>query len=106
MSKPMNVLTVIPGIGKSIAQDLHGIGIYHAGELKGKHPEHLYEKLCKRQEVKLDRCVLYVLRCAVYFASNTLHDPELSKWWNWKDNTYANTATQGFNEDRSICAGH
>ncbi|MBC8473125.1 MAG: pathogenicity locus, partial [Planctomycetes bacterium] len=30
-------------------------------------------------------CMLYVLRCAVYYASNTEHDPDLLKWWNWKD---------------------
>ncbi|MGA3073400.1 MAG: helix-hairpin-helix domain-containing protein, partial [Bryobacteraceae bacterium] len=30
-------------------------------------------------------CVLYVFRCAVYFASEAEHDPELLKWWNWKD---------------------
>ena len=34
---------------------------------------------------KMDRCVLYVFRCAVYFASESEHDPELLKWWNWKD---------------------
>jgi hypothetical protein len=33
----------------------------------------------------VDRCVLYVFRCAVYFASEAEHDPELLKWWNWKD---------------------
>nr|WP_321429915.1 helix-hairpin-helix domain-containing protein [uncultured Methanolobus sp.] len=29
--------------------------------------------------------MLYVFREAVYFASNEEHDPELLKWWNWKD---------------------
>jgi hypothetical protein len=33
----------------------------------------------------VDRCVLYVFRCAVYYANNKTHDPELLKWWNWKD---------------------
>jgi hypothetical protein len=39
----------------------------------------------------VDRCVLYVFRCAVYFASESKHDPELLKWWNWKDGTKAAT---------------
>ncbi len=26
-----------------------------------------------------------MFRCAVYFASSEKHDPELLKWWNWKD---------------------
>jgi Pathogenicity locus len=33
----------------------------------------------------VDRCVLYVFRAAVYFASNKKHDEEKLKWWNWKD---------------------
>jgi hypothetical protein len=28
--------------------------------------------------------VLYVFRCAVYYAGHREHDPELLKWWNWK----------------------
>lgn len=27
----------------------------------------------------------YVFRCAKYYAVNSEHDPELLKWWNWKD---------------------
>ena len=92
-------LEQIPGIGKSIAQELRNIGIHSAGQLKGQNPENLYQKLCdfkrtpKRTISRLgtpkaspvDRCMLYVLRCAVYYASNTEHDPDLLKWWNWKD---------------------
>jgi hypothetical protein len=33
----------------------------------------------------VDRCLLYVFRCAVYFASHKKHDPKLLLWWNWKD---------------------
>jgi hypothetical protein len=29
--------------------------------------------------------MLYVFRTAVYYASNSKHDPEKLKWWNWKD---------------------
>lgn len=31
-----------------------------------------------------DRCLLYVFRCAVYYASRAKHDPEVLKWWNWR----------------------
>jgi len=34
----------------------------------------------------IDRCVLYIFREAVYFAGNPQPEPELLKWWNWKDN--------------------
>ena len=80
-------LEQIPGVGKSIAQDMQNIGIHSAGQLKGQDPDQLYQKLCDFKASPVDRCMLYVLRCAVYYASNTEHDPNLLKWWNWKDNT-------------------
>lgn len=81
----MKDLQVIPGVGKETEKDLHLLGIHRVEDLKGKSPEKLYDKLCKIQNTKLDRCVLYVMRCAVYFASNKTYDPELLKWWNWKE---------------------
>ena len=76
-------LQQIPGVGASIAKDLLDIGIESVDDLKGKKPETLYAKLEDRNG-KTDRCVLYVFRCAVYFASNKDHDPEKLKWWSWK----------------------
>ena len=78
-------LEQIPGVGKSIAEDLHHLGITAIDQLKGKDPEKLYRKLCDFNASPVDRCMLYVLRCAVYYASNSDPDPELLKWWNWKD---------------------
>ena len=78
-------LEQIPGVGERIAQDMRDIGIGSVSQLKGRDPEKLYQKLCDFKAGPVDRCMLYVLRCAVYYASNTEHDPELLKWWNWKD---------------------
>lgn len=78
-------LQVIPGVGKSIAADLWELGIRSVPDLKGKDPEFLYAKRCEQQEVQIDRCLLYVFRCAVYFAEHKRHDPEKLKWWNWKN---------------------
>ena len=79
------VLEQIPGVGKAIAQDMRNIGIRSRSQLKGQDPEKLYQKLCDFKASPVDRCMLYVLRCAVYYASNTKHDPQLLKWWNWKE---------------------
>lgn len=81
----MNPLREIPGVGKSIAEDLNGIGIYSPRELRNKDPEDLYRQICKKQGVTIDRCLLYVMRCAVYYASTTNPKPDLLKWWNWTD---------------------
>ena len=78
-------LLSIPGVGKSIAQDLRDLGITQVTDLRNADPQQLYDDLCQRQGAHIDRCVLYTFRCAVYFASAELHDPELLKWWNWKD---------------------
>ncbi|WP_407355116.1 helix-hairpin-helix domain-containing protein [Methanolobus sp. WCC5] len=78
-------IMLIPGVGKKIADDLWNLGIRSVAELKDKEPEELYQQLCDFQGMHVDRCMLYVFRCAVYFASNDEHDPHLLKWWNWKD---------------------
>lgn len=75
----------IPGVGASIAEDFWQMGYRSVADLKGLDPEVLYEDLCELKRCKVDRCMLYVFRCAVYFASNKKHDKDLLKWWNWKD---------------------
>jgi hypothetical protein len=80
-------LMSIPGIGKSIANDLWDIGITSIDDLKGKDPEVLYDLSNRYAGAVQDRCLLYSFRCAIYYASTNpeAHDPELLKWWNWKD---------------------
>lgn len=78
-------LEEIPGVGPSIALDLHELGLKEVADLRGRDPEELYERLCALRGGHIDRCVLYVFRCAVYYADHSSHDPELLKWWNWKD---------------------
>jgi hypothetical protein len=75
----------IPGVGVSIAQDLRNLGINRIEDLRGQDPHALYDRLCEFQGMHVDRCMLYVMRCAVYYASEFPHDPELLKWWSWKD---------------------
>ena len=85
MFAPEGDLLNIPGVGKSIAEDLRNIGIQKVADLKGKDPEKLYEMSNRYEGIIQDRCLLYVFREAVYFAENKKPDPELLKWWNWKD---------------------
>ena len=80
-----NDLTQIPGVGNSIARDLISIGISEVHDLGDRDPEDLYLQLCDQKGIAVDRCMLYVFRCAVYYATVSPHDPELLKWWNWKD---------------------
>ncbi len=78
-------LQTIPGVGPSIARDLTDLGIRQVDDLREEDPERLYEELCVLRGERVDPCVKYVFRCAVYFASHEVHDPSLLQWWNWKD---------------------
>ena len=81
----INELMEIPGVGKSIANDLYNINIKSIAALKNQSPEELYHLSNQYAGVVQDRCLLYVFRCAVYYASEKKHDTEKLKWWNWKE---------------------
>ena len=78
-------LRQIPGVGKSIAEDLWNLNIRSVRDLRGRKPERMYLDHCRQRGMEVDRCLLYVFRCAVYFASTKRPKPGLLKWWNWKD---------------------
>jgi hypothetical protein len=75
----------LPGVGPSIAQDLLDLGLKSPADLVGADPEELYERSCLLQGVRIDRCLLYVYRCAVHVAEHPEAPEDLRKWWNWKD---------------------
>lgn len=78
-------LKEIPGIGVNMERHLKNIGVCCVEDLKGKDPEELYHLHCLKKGFQDDRCVLYVFRCAVYYAEEERHEPEKLKWWYWKD---------------------
>ncbi len=72
-------------MGRSQPRHCGTLGIKSLSDLKDRDPEELYLKVQGQPNIAVDRVMLYVLRCAVYYASNKEHDPELLKWWSWKD---------------------
>lgn len=83
--KSKDPLQALPGVGPSIAEDLRGLGFREPADLHGADPEKMYAELCEQAGEKIDRCVLYVFRCAVYAVGTGEKDGEMLKWWNWKD---------------------
>lgn len=83
--KELKELQEIPGVGKSLSQYLIDLGYQEVKELADEDPEKMCQNLLALRGLHIDRCVLYVFRCAVYYASESIHKPELLKWWNWKD---------------------
>ena len=45
----------------------------------------MYQQDCILHGGQLDRCVLYVYRLAVYFATTPNPEPQKLKWWYWKE---------------------
>jgi len=78
-------LESIPGVGPSIARDLQQLGVRRVEDLRGRDPAQLYDELESISGAHVDRCVLYVFRCAVHYAGTADPDGELAKWWSWKD---------------------
>jgi hypothetical protein len=78
-------LQEIPGVGPSIARDLRLLGITNVSQLRRRDPERLYARSNALRGVTQDRCLLYVFRCAVYYATESRPKARLLKWWNWSD---------------------
>ena len=68
-----------------MAEDLRLLGIQRVADLRTRDPERMYRRLERLSGTRQDPCVLYVFRCAVYYARTARPRPELLKWWNWKD---------------------
>ncbi|MCM0756600.1 helix-hairpin-helix domain-containing protein [Desulfovibrio aminophilus] len=85
----LTALQALPGIGPSMARDLLRLGYRAPDALRGADPEEMYRGLEALEGRHVDRCVLYVFRCAVHVAETGGPDPALRLWWNWKDRSRA-----------------
>ncbi len=68
-----------------MAQDLRDLGYFKVEDLAGQNPELMFKELRLMHGGNIDRCVLYVFRCAVYYATEKSPEPELLNWWAWQD---------------------
>jgi len=89
---PRDPLREIPGVGPSVARDLRDLGVREVADLRGRDPQAMYDALCELRGAKIDRCMLYVFRCAVYYAGTKRRDPERLLWWNWTDDRFGRRA--------------
>ena len=71
-------LQSLPGVGPSIARDFVDLGILRPEELAGIDPDSLYDDLCTLRGEHIDRCVVYVFRCAHYAVTT---DGRLTQLW-------------------------
>ena len=70
-------LTSLPNVGPAVARKLGRLGITHPGELRGRDPEELFERLCALDGRRLDPCLLDTFVAAVSYADGGPARP----WW-------------------------
>ena len=72
-----NDLTSVPNVGPAVARKLERLGVTKAGDLHGRDPQELYDRLCELDGRRHDPCLLDTLVAAVDFANGGPPRP----WW-------------------------
>ena len=72
-------LTDIPNVGLATARDLRRLGIEEPGQLRGRDPFELYDRLCNLTGRRHDPCVIDVFIAAVRFIEGAPATP----WWEY-----------------------
>lgn len=75
------VLTDLPNIGEAMAKDLRLLGIHKPGQLAGKYPFEMYERLCEITGVRHDPCVIDVFISITRFMDGDAPRP----WWTYTE---------------------
>ncbi len=78
----IEALTEIPGIGPKSANEFVDLGIHSIDQLKNADVQSLWERHLSQTE-RANKQLKHMLSVAVYYASNTGHDPEKLKWHYW-----------------------
>ena len=75
------LLSDLPNIGEAGAKDLRLLGIHQPGQLVGKSPFELYEKLCEITKLRHDPCVIDVFISITRF----MNGEEPRAWWTYTE---------------------
>jgi len=69
----------LPNVGPATAADLRLLGITRPGQLVGRDPYRLYDRLCERTGARQDPCVYDVLISVVRYMEGAPAHP----WWHY-----------------------
>ena len=72
-------LTSLPNVGPAIARKLRALDVRSAGDLRGRDPEELFERLCALDGRRHDPCLLDTFVAAVDYANGGPARP----WWEY-----------------------
>lgn len=70
-------------IGLEMARDFVALGYERVGDLVGRDPVELYDRLSQISGSRQDPCVEDALRCAIAQAEDPRLPGELRDWWKW-----------------------
>jgi hypothetical protein len=86
-----DALTAIPNVGPAIARKLARLGVGSAGDLRGRDPDELFERLCALDGRRHDPCLLDTFVAAVDYANGGPARP----WWEYSRERKARAAAAG-----------
>lgn len=78
-------LREIPGVGKRTELDLLALGYDCVESLAEADPQEIFDRDCIRRGEQIDRCQLYVYRCAVAYANTQSPERDSFRWWHFSD---------------------
>ena len=81
----MSDLRKVPGVGPKYEKEFMDLGYDSLESLKNADPDELYFDACVKHNFRLEKCILYVFRCAVAYAKDPDPDPEEYRWWYYCD---------------------
>lgn len=81
----MSDLRNVPGVGAKTEQTLIALGYDSLAALREADPDELYRKACFLENEQMDKCALYVFRCAVSYAKDPAPNPNEYCWWYFTD---------------------
>ena len=73
----IQALTTMPNVGPAVARRLIRLGIEAPGDLRGRDPEELFDRLCRLDGRAGDPCLLDIFTAVVAFADGGPARP----WW-------------------------
>ena len=79
-------------VGAAMLQDFELLGIRTVGQLAGRNPARLYQKLCRLTGERVDICCQDVFSAAIAQARNPLLPAEQCRWWYWSRQRKAGNA--------------
>jgi Pathogenicity locus len=85
---PTDALTAIPNVGPAIARKLARLGVGSPGDLRGRDPDELFERLCALDGRRHDPCLLDTFVAAVDYANGGPARP----WWEYSRERKARAA--------------